>query len=84
VNVFARRDNKGKIVRDITKDDFALSEEGRPQVHQILFAGIQSAADVGLLVDTSMSQRRVLGVRGTGPAKAFPQVLRGGQGFRIS
>lgn len=31
VNVFATvRDKDGKIVRDLTKDDFALEEDGRP------------------------------------------------------
>ena len=32
VNVLATvRDKKGQIVRDLTKDDFLLDEDGRPQ-----------------------------------------------------
>jgi VWFA-related protein len=77
VNVFATvRDNKGKIVRDLTKDDFALSEEGRPQVIKYFSQESNLPLTLGLLVDTSMSQRRVLGEERTASQRFFQQVLR--------
>jgi uncharacterized lipoprotein YajG len=33
------RDKKGQIVRNLTKDDFVLQEDGRPQNNQVLYAG---------------------------------------------
>ncbi len=54
------RDKHGKIISNLTKDDFALEEDGRPQT--INYFARESDLDLrlGLLVDTSLSQRRVL------------------------
>jgi VWFA-related protein len=61
VNVLATvRDKHGKIVNDLTKDDFALSEDGRPQNIHYFTRESDLPLTLGLLVDTSMSQRRVL------------------------
>jgi VWFA-related protein len=61
VNVLATvRDKHGKIVNDLTKDDFALSEDGRPQSIHYFTRDTDLPLTLGLLVDTSMSQRRVL------------------------
>jgi Ca-activated chloride channel family protein len=60
------RDSKGKPVADLTADDFAVTEDGRPQAIQLFARGIDegqdSAAarealtlDLGLLLDTSSS-----------------------------
>ena len=55
------RDKKGHLINNLAKDDFAAGA-GRPRADDHLFcAGIESPLTLGLLVDTSMSQRRVLG-----------------------
>ncbi len=51
------RDKKGKIVRDLTKDDFALEEDGKPQTIRYFSQETNLPLTVGLLVDTSMSER---------------------------
>lgn len=77
VNVFASvRDKQGRIVQDLTKDDFALSEEGRTQVIKYFSQESNLPLTLGLLVDTSMSQRRVLGEERTASQRFFQQVLR--------
>src|SRR5271165_5826233 len=61
VNVLATvRNNKGEIVRNLTKDDFILDEDGRPQTIQYFSQESDLPLTLGLLVDTSMSQRDVL------------------------
>ncbi len=51
------RDKKGKIVRDLTKDDFDLEEDGKPQAIRYFSQETNLPLTVGLLVDTSMSER---------------------------
>lgn len=61
VNVPATvRDKHGKIVNDLTKEDFVLEEDGRPQVIHYFSRESDLPLTLGLLVDTSFSQRRVL------------------------
>ena len=54
------RDKHGKIVRDLTKDDFALQEDGRPQNIKYFSQEANLPLTLGLLVDTSRSQTNVL------------------------
>ena len=54
------RDKKGQIVRNLTKDDFDLQEDGRPQVIKYFTQDTNLPLTLGLLVDTSLSQRNVL------------------------
>ncbi|HEY6252377.1 MAG TPA: VWA domain-containing protein [Candidatus Angelobacter sp.] len=61
VNVPATvRDKHKQIVRNLTKDDFILEEDGRPQTISYFSEDSNLALTLGLLVDTSYSQRRVL------------------------
>ena len=61
VNVPATvRDKHGQIIRTLTKDDFLLEEDGRPQTVHYFAHDTDLPLTLGLLVDTSMSQRRVL------------------------
>jgi VWFA-related protein len=61
VNVLATvRDKHGEVVRNLTKDDFTLEEDGRPQAIRYFTQESNLPLTLGLLVDTSMSQRRVL------------------------
>src|ERR1700691_2548713 len=51
------RDKHGKIVLNLTKDDFALEEDGKPQTIRYFNQETNLPLTVGLLVDTSMSER---------------------------
>lgn len=55
------RDKKGKLVSNLTKDDFTLLEDGRPQTITYFAQEASLPLTLGLLVDTSGSQRSVLG-----------------------
>jgi len=61
VNVPATvRDKHGKIISTLTKDDFVLEEDSRPQTIGYFAHDTDLPLTLGLLIDTSMSQRRVL------------------------
>lgn len=61
VNVLATvRDKHGKIVNNLTKDDFTLTEDGRAQSIHYFSRETDLPLTLGLLVDTSRSQTRVL------------------------
>jgi VWFA-related protein len=53
-------DKHGKIVSNLSKDDFVLTEDGRPQTINYFARETDLPLRLGLLVDTSMSQRKVL------------------------
>ncbi len=77
VNVLVTvRDNKGQIVRNLTKDDFTLEENGRPQTIRYFSQETNLPLTLGLLVDTSGSQRRVLGQERDACYRFLGQVLR--------
>jgi VWFA-related protein len=54
------RDKKGKIVADLNKEDFSLNEDGQPQTISHFARDTDVPLTLGLLVDTSYSQRGVL------------------------
>ena len=77
VNVLATvRDKKGVIVRGLTQDDFELKEDDRPQTIRYFSHETDLPLTLGLLVDTSLSQRRVLGEERDASATFLDQVLR--------
>src|SRR5580704_12342425 len=77
VNVLASvRTKKGEIIRDLTKDDFSLSEDGRPQTIKYFARQSDLPLTLGLMVDTSMSQVRVLDAERTASFRFLDQVLR--------
>jgi VWFA-related protein len=53
-------DKHGQIVNNLTKDDFQLEEDGRPQTIRYFSQDTDLPLTLGLLVDTSVSQLRVL------------------------
>jgi VWFA-related protein len=80
VNVLATvRDKHGNIVRGLTRNDFTLEEDGRPQEIRYFSQESDLPLTLGLLVDTSMSQRRVLGQERDASATFLDQVLRVGK-----
>ncbi len=77
VNVLASvRDKHGAIVRKLERDDFTLEEDGRPQVIRYFARETDLPLTLGLLVDTSMSQRRLIGQERTASATFLDLVLR--------
>jgi VWFA-related protein len=77
VNVTATVRNKQReIVRDLTKDDFLLAENGRPQTIRYFSREAELPLTVGLMIDTSMSQEKVLNSERTASYRFLDQVLR--------
>ena len=77
VNVLATvRDKKAGIIRNLTQDDFELKEDDRPQTVRYFAHETNLPLTLGLLVDTSLSQRRVLGEERDASATFLDQVLR--------
>src|ERR1700734_1933859 len=70
------RDKQGKIVSDLTKDDFDLAEEGRPETIRYFSRETELPLTLGLLVDTSLSQREVLGEERDASRRFVEKVLR--------
>jgi len=76
VNLFATvRDSKGRIVRDLTQDDFTLEEDGHPQAIRYFSRESNLPLTIGLLVDTSGSMRRMIGEERTASYRFLDQVL---------
>jgi VWFA-related protein len=77
VNVLATvRDKHGKTISSLTKDDFALSEDGKPQTITYFTRETDLPLRLGLLVDTSLSQRRVLEEERTASYSFLDHLLR--------
>ena len=69
------RDKHGKIVRDLTKDDFTLQEDGRPQTIKYFSQETNLPLTRGLLVDTSRSQDNVLDAERNASRSFIDQML---------
>lgn len=77
VNLLASvRNKQGTYVRDLTRDDFVLSEDGRPQTIQYFTKQSELPLKVGLLIDTSDSQERVLDAERVAAGEFFDEILR--------
>ncbi len=77
VNVFATvRDKQGQIVRNLSKDDFWLEEDGRPQTIRYFSQQSDLPLTLGLLIDTSGSERRMLGTERDATHTFLEQVMR--------
>jgi VWFA-related protein len=69
-------DKHGNIISDLKKEDFAVEEDGRPQVVNYFARENDLPLRLGLLVDTSLSQRRVLEEERTASYGFLDQMLR--------
>jgi VWFA-related protein len=69
------RDKHGAIVRDLTKDDFILQEDGRPQAIRYFSQETNLPLTMGLLVDTSRSQTNVLDAERNASRSSLDQML---------
>jgi VWFA-related protein len=77
VNVLATvRAKNGEIIRNLSKDDFSLLENGRPQTIRYFSQESGLALTIGLMVDTSLSQERVLDQERSASFHFLDEVLR--------
>src|ERR1700722_18585427 len=77
VNLFVTvRDDQGRVVHNLTKDDFTLEEDGRPQTIRYFSQESGLPLTLGILVDTSISQRRLLAEERAASFRFLSQVLR--------
>ena len=77
VNIYATvRDKQLKIVNSLAADDFVLTEDGRPQTIKYFSQEADLPLTIGLLIDTSLSQRNVLGEEKDASYSFLDQVLR--------
>src|SRR5580700_2622606 len=70
------RDKQGHVVSSLGKDDFMVAEDGRPQTIKYFSHETDLPLTLGLLVDTSLSQRRVLGQEKSASYRFLDRVLR--------
>uniref|UniRef100_Q01YS5 von Willebrand factor, type A n=1 Tax=Solibacter usitatus (strain Ellin6076) TaxID=234267 RepID=Q01YS5_SOLUE len=75
------RDRDGRIARDLTRDDFVLHDEGKRQSITYFSKESDLPLTIGLLVDTSRSQRGVLEPERKASFTFLDQVLRDGKDF---
>jgi VWFA-related protein len=77
VNVLATvRDQHGRIIRDLAQADFSVSESGRPQAIRYFSRESDLPLTLGLMVDTSISQQRVIDAERGASMRFLEQVLR--------
>jgi VWFA-related protein len=69
------RDKKGQIVTNLTKDDFTLLEDTRPQTIKYFNLDTNLPLTLGLLVDTSMSMRNAFDQEKTASKTFLNQML---------
>ena len=72
---FNVKDKHGALVPGLLKDDFQILEDGKPQTLKYFSAESDQPLTIGILVDTSGSQQRVLGMEKEAGAMFLNQVL---------
>ena len=73
---FNVKDKHGALIPGLLKDDFQILEDGKPQTIKYFSAESDQPLTLGILVDTSGSQQRVLGMEKEAGAMFLNQVLR--------
>lgn len=69
------RDKKGALIQNLTKDDFVLQVDGKPQRVRYFDKDTNLPLTLGLLVDTSLSQRQVIDEERTASGTFLDQML---------
>lgn len=72
----AVRNADGQVVTNLSKEDFSLEEDGRPQVIRYFAQQSDLPLTIGLLVDTSKSEVRVLEAERRASYRFLDKVLR--------
>ena len=73
---FTVRDNKGKPITTLTQDDFKVTEDGRAQTISHFAQHSDVPLNVGVLLDTSTSLARTLGLEADAASNFFHEVMR--------
>jgi VWFA-related protein len=77
VSVFASVHNgKSEMVKDLKQEDFTIEEDGHPQVIKYFSRENDLPLTLGLMVDTSGSQRHVLDKEKSATSEFIAQVMR--------
>jgi len=77
VNLFFNvKDKKGGLIPSLTKNDFEILEDGKPQSIKYFSAESNQPLTLGILIDASVSQERVLGMEKEVGAAFLRNVLR--------
>jgi VWFA-related protein len=69
------RDKKGALIQNLTKDDFVLKVDDKPQIIRYFDKDTNLPLTLGLLVDTSLSQREVIDEERTASSTFLDQML---------
>jgi len=77
VNILASvHDKHGGLIGNLTKDDFTVLEDGKPQTIKYFTRETDLPLTIGLLIDVSASQRNLLDIERRAAHQFFSQVLR--------
>jgi VWFA-related protein len=77
VNVlFSVRDRKGAFINNLTQDDFDVREDGKPQEIRTFARETDLPLTIGMLIDVSVSQQRLIEEERRAGSQFFRQVLR--------
>jgi VWFA-related protein len=77
VNLFFNvKDKHGMLIPKLTKDDFEVLEDGKPQTVKYFSADSDQPLTLGIMIDTSASQTRVLDIEQSSCAQFLREVLR--------
>lgn len=77
VNVlFSVRDRRGALVGNLSKDDFTVLEDGKPQTVSYFTRETDLPLTIGLLVDVSVSQASLIEEEKRAASRFFSEVLR--------
>jgi VWFA-related protein len=74
--LFNTKDKSGRLIPNLTKDDFSVLEDGKPQTIKYFKEEANLPLTIGILLDTSYSQNRVLPIEKEVGAKFLQQILR--------
>ncbi len=77
VNLFFNvKDKRGALITDLGKDQFDIYEDGKPQTIKYFSAEADQPLTLGILIDSSVSQERVLPMEKEVGAAFLREVLR--------
>jgi len=77
VNVFYNvKDKHGMLIPNLTKDDFQVFEDGKPQNIKYFSSESNQPLTLGIMIDTSASQTRVLDIEQEACTQFLKEVLR--------
>ena len=73
---FTVKDKKGALIPSLTKDDFEVFENGKPETIKYFSAEANLPLTLGILIDSSGSQQRVLGMEQEVGGAFLSEILR--------